>query len=150
MDLRRIAEGAKRANGPWPAFIVAAVRRPRFVLDPPIERFTCDVVGWVGETSRLPNDRRPNGVDVKPRGQGPRAEADAAHGLPAFESRDAGRAPPCLILILRGGSAAGPKPGRLGFYVELDGATSCAVGVCYCRTGAGTNKRWVHEPSKQL
>ena len=28
------------------------------------------------------------------RGQGPRAEADAAHGVHACESRDAGRAPP--------------------------------------------------------
>jgi len=37
----------------------------------------------------------PNGLEVNPRGQGPRAEADAAHGLPACESRDAGRAPPC-------------------------------------------------------
>jgi hypothetical protein len=36
----------------------------------------------------------PNGSDVKLRGQGPRAEAGAAHGLPACESRDAGRAPP--------------------------------------------------------
>jgi len=29
------------------------------------------------------------------------------------------------ILTSRGGSAAGPKPGRVGFYVELDGARSC-------------------------
>jgi len=35
-----------------------------------------------------------NGLEVHLRGQGPRAEADAAHGLPACESRDAGRAPP--------------------------------------------------------
>ena len=37
---------------------------------------------------------RANGSDAKLRGQGPRAEADAAHGLPACESRNAGRAPP--------------------------------------------------------
>jgi len=35
-----------------------------------------------------------NGSDAKLRGQGPRAEADAAHGVHACESRDAGRAPP--------------------------------------------------------
>jgi len=39
-------------------------------------------------------DRRPNGSDAKLRGQGPRAEADAALGVHACESRDAGRAPP--------------------------------------------------------
>jgi len=38
-----------------------------------------------------------NGPEVNPRGQGLRAEADAAHGLPACESRDAGRAPPCMF-----------------------------------------------------
>jgi len=32
--------------------------------------------------------------EVNPRGQGPRAEADAAHGVHACDSRDAGRAPP--------------------------------------------------------
>ena len=39
-------------------------------------------------------DCRPNGLKVKLRGQGPRPEADAAHGVHACESRDAGRAPP--------------------------------------------------------
>ena len=38
--------------------------------------------------------RPPNGLKVHLRGQGPRAEADAAHGVHACESRDAGRAPP--------------------------------------------------------
>jgi len=38
--------------------------------------------------------RPPNGLEVNPRGQGPRTEADAAHGVHACESRDAGRAPP--------------------------------------------------------
>jgi hypothetical protein len=37
---------------------------------------------------------RPNGSEVDPRGQGPCAETDAAHGVHACESRDAGRAPP--------------------------------------------------------
>ena len=52
---------------------------------------------------RVPKERRhilafepraPNGSDAKLRGQGPRAEADAALGVHACESRDAGRAPP--------------------------------------------------------
>jgi len=34
------------------------------------------------------------GSDVKLRGHGPSAEADAAQGLPACESRDAGSEPP--------------------------------------------------------
>ena len=38
--------------------------------------------------------RPPNGSEVNPRGQGPRGYGSAAHGLPACESRDAGRAPP--------------------------------------------------------
>jgi hypothetical protein len=38
--------------------------------------------------------RRPNGEGAKLRGQGPRAEAGAARGLPAFEGRDAGRVMP--------------------------------------------------------
>ena len=41
------------------------------------------------------NRGRPNGPEVNPRGQGPRGYGSAAHGLPACESRDAGRAPPC-------------------------------------------------------
>jgi hypothetical protein len=36
----------------------------------------------------------PNGEGAKLRGQGLRAEADAARGLPACESRDAGRVTP--------------------------------------------------------
>ena len=35
-----------------------------------------------------------NGSDAHLRGQGPRGYGRAAHGLPACESRDAGRAPP--------------------------------------------------------
>jgi len=41
-----------------------------------------------------PRNGAPNGSEVNPRGQGPRAEADAALGVHACESRDAGRAPP--------------------------------------------------------
>jgi len=37
---------------------------------------------------------RANGSDVKLRGQGPRAEADAARRVPAFEARDAGGVTP--------------------------------------------------------
>ena len=51
--------------GPWPQQIDAAERPP----------FFCP----------------PNGSDAKLRGQGPRAEADAARRLPAFEVRGAGR-----------------------------------------------------------
>jgi hypothetical protein len=54
--------------------------------------------GWVEETCRRRNRGRPNGPEVHLRGQGPRAEADAAHGVHACESRDAGRAPPCCFL----------------------------------------------------
>jgi hypothetical protein len=50
--------------------------------------------GRAGETSNRREVRAPNGSDAKLRGQGPRAEARAAHGLPACKSRDAGRAPP--------------------------------------------------------
>jgi len=44
-----------------------------------------------GEPER---NRPPNGSDVKLRGQGPRAEADAARCMPAFEARDAGGVTP--------------------------------------------------------
>ena len=37
---------------------------------------------------------RANGLEVNPRGQGPRAEAVAARRLPAFEARGAGGVPP--------------------------------------------------------
>jgi len=46
------------------------------------------------ETSGRRTVGPPNGAEVNPRGQGPRTEADAAHGVHACESRDAGRAPP--------------------------------------------------------
>ncbi len=51
--------------------------------------------GWVEETCNRRNRCAPNGLEVNPRGQGPRGYGSAAHGLPACESRDAGRAPPC-------------------------------------------------------
>jgi hypothetical protein len=49
----------------------------------------------VGEISKRHTVGPPNGLEVHLRGQGPRPEADAAHGVHACESRDAGRAPPC-------------------------------------------------------
>jgi hypothetical protein len=49
----------------------------------------------VVETCARRDCGRPNGLEVNPRGQGPRGYGSAAHGLPACESRDAGRAPPC-------------------------------------------------------
>ena len=50
--------------------------------------------GWAGERASGGLFRRPNGVEVNPRGQGPRAEAGAARRLPAFEARGAGGVPP--------------------------------------------------------
>jgi len=63
---------------------------------PPLLKVTmpCGAVR-AGETCGHGNDGRPNGPEVNPRGQGPRGYGSAAHGLPACESRDAGRAPPC-------------------------------------------------------
>ncbi len=44
---------------------------------------------------RLVEERyRPNGVEVNPRGQGPRGYGSAARRLPAFEARDAGGVTP--------------------------------------------------------
>jgi hypothetical protein len=50
--------------------------------------------GWVVETCGPQESSRPNGLEVNPRGQGPRAEADASRRLPAFEARDAGGVTP--------------------------------------------------------
>jgi len=61
--------------------------------------------GWAGGAFRLgrlgsvrpfPGGAmgRANGPTAKLRGQGPRAEAAAARGMPACESRDAGRVTP--------------------------------------------------------
>jgi len=50
---------------------------------------------------------RPNGLEVNPRGQGPRGYGSAAHGLPACESRDAGRAPPCRFWLSEPARPAG-------------------------------------------
>jgi hypothetical protein len=47
-------------------------------------------VGGGVAAQRLPS----NGLEVNPRGQGPRAEAAAARRLPAFEARDAGGVTP--------------------------------------------------------
>jgi len=37
---------------------------------------------------------RPNGLEVNPRGQGPRGYGSAARRMPAFEARDAGGVTP--------------------------------------------------------
>jgi len=39
-------------------------------------------------------DGRPNGLEVNPRGQGPRGYGSAARRMPAFEARDAGGVTP--------------------------------------------------------
>jgi len=57
-----------------------------------IDGCTNDSYGWVAVACA--RGGRANGLEVDPRGQGPRPEADAAHGVHACESRDAGRAPP--------------------------------------------------------
>ncbi len=46
--------------------------------------------------------------------------------------------------------SAGPKPGRVGFCVELDGAPSCIDGVCSCWAAAGTNNCLRREPFQPL
>ena len=70
--------------------------------------------GLGGGNVRLRHSGRPNGSEVNPRGQGPRAEADAAHGVHACKSRDAGRAPPpVLILTSRLGRRTGAGPRRV-------------------------------------
>jgi len=64
----------------------------------------------------------PNGLEVNPRGQGPRPEADAARRLPHVSRalRAACRRPSTAE---RAGLAGGPKPGRAGFYLELGGGS---------------------------
>jgi len=73
-----------------------------------------------GGTCRRENVGPANGLEVNPRGQGPRAEADAARRLPHVSRavRAACRRPSTAE---RAGSAGGPKPGRAGFYLELGG-----------------------------
>jgi len=44
-----------------------------------------------------PAANRPNGLEVNPRGQGPRGYGSAARRLPAFETRDAGGVTPCKL-----------------------------------------------------
>jgi hypothetical protein len=61
--------------------------------------------GWLSPVIR---HGRPNGSDVKLRGQGPRAEAGAARRLPAFEARDAGGVTPRKL----------PRTRRLGRRAE--------------------------------
>jgi len=54
----------------------------------------CTRRGWAGKREGIEVCGRPNGEGPKLRGQGPRPEAGAARGLPACESRDAGRVTP--------------------------------------------------------
>jgi len=65
-----------------------------------------------GETCGREIRCRPNGLEVNPRGQGPRAEAAAARRMPAFEARDAGGVTPlkCRRMSRLGRRAeAGPR-----------------------------------------
>ena len=48
-------------------------------------------------------------------------EARAARGAPACEARECAPRDAVLFLTFRGGSAAGPKPGRASFCGELGG-----------------------------
>jgi len=52
------------------------------------------VPGREGETGSRRDVGRPNGLEVNPRGQGPRGYGSAARRLPAFEARDAGGVTP--------------------------------------------------------
>jgi hypothetical protein len=62
----------------------------RLQTAPSLDEACAGLGGWLMHS----RDGPPNGEGAKLRGQGPRSEADAAHGLPACKSRDAGRAPP--------------------------------------------------------
>jgi hypothetical protein len=53
-----------------------------------------EAAGAGGGNENPEHSCRPNGLEVNPRGQGPRAEARAARRLPAFEGRDAGGVTP--------------------------------------------------------
>jgi hypothetical protein len=74
--------------------IDAAVRRLPYVHRVLHLTTTAECSGLGGGNVRLRNYGRPNGLEVNPRGQGPRAEAAAARRLPAFEARDAGGVTP--------------------------------------------------------
>ena len=85
-----------------------------------------------GGNEQPPRVGAPNGLEVNPRGQGPRAEADAARRLPHVSRavRAACRRPSTAE---RAGSAGGPKPGRAGFYLELARAVPGAAAVVMLR-----------------
>jgi hypothetical protein len=59
------------------------------------------VAGRAGERCGREARGRPNGSDVKLRGQGPRAEAVAARHAPACEARDARGVPPSSLRCTR-------------------------------------------------
>ena len=67
---------------------------------------------------RLRHCGRPNGLEVNPRGQGPRGYGSAARRLPHV-SRALQAACRRPSTAERAGSAGVPKPGRVGFYLEL-------------------------------
>ncbi len=54
-------------------------------------------VGSGGGNVRLRIFGRPNGLEVNPRGRGPRGYGSAARRMPAFETRDAGGVTPCKL-----------------------------------------------------
>ena len=65
--------------------------------EPPTARLT-SCRRLTEQTKRRGDSASPhNGLDVKLRGQGPRAEAEAARRLLACESRDAGGVTPCKL-----------------------------------------------------
>ena len=87
--------GADRRTGKWPSKDVVATEA--------IFASTCALVvngewsndaGGRGETSSRKHGGRPNGLEVNPRGQGPRGHGSAARRMPALEARDAGGVTP--------------------------------------------------------
>ena len=59
-----------------------------------VEAFIAVQAGCAGERCDCQNVCPANGLEVNPRGQGPRGYGSAARRLPAFEARDAGGVTP--------------------------------------------------------
>ena len=85
----RFSEGDDRAACPWPTISIAAVRRPPYVRRASVYSVAPASARVGGGKVRLRYCRRPNGLEVNPRGQGPRGYGSAARGVPAFDARDA-------------------------------------------------------------
>jgi hypothetical protein len=84
-----------RANCSGQQSWVAASQRERGrAVEPGHRDLGGNFCGRAVETCVCRNVGRPNGLEVNPRGQGPRAEAVAARRLPAFEARGAGGVTP--------------------------------------------------------